>query len=216
MPEPSARYIELIEQYRKLHHEGDPAQGLPGAKMFPGIALLPQAPRIAQLVAETNAQTLLDYGCGKGHQYTVAYDAPDGSHWPSVQQFWGVTSIHCYDPAYLPYSQKPTGQFDGVICTDVLEHCPEQDLPWIIETLFIYAKKFLFVNAACYPAVKKLPNGENAHSTVKPPTWWGDLFVKIAARFPHIVGEIQIQQVRQTTKLQHVDNIVISNSRFAK
>ncbi|MDH4275967.1 MAG: class I SAM-dependent methyltransferase [Gammaproteobacteria bacterium] len=216
MPEPSARYIELLEQYRKLHHEGDAAQGLPGAKMFPGTALFPQAPRIAQLIAETHTETLLDYGCGKGLQYEVAYDAPDGKHWTSVQHYWGIQSIRCYDPAYLPHSQKPAGQFDGVISTDVLEHCPEEDLPWILETLFTYARKFVFVNAACYPAVKNLPNGENAHSTVKPPQWWGDLFVKVAARFPNTIGEIQIQQVRQIDKLQHVDNIVISNSRTSK
>jgi hypothetical protein len=66
-----------------------------------------------------------------------------------------------------PFSALPEGRFDGVVCTDVLEHCPEEDLPWIVGELFGYARLFVFANVACYPAAKKLPNGENAHCTIR-------------------------------------------------
>ena len=44
----------------------------------------------------------------------------------SVQDYWGVEKIVCYDPAYSPYSALPEGRFDGVICVDVpAEEDPE-------------------------------------------------------------------------------------------
>jgi hypothetical protein len=46
--------------------------------------------------------------------------------WNSMKEYWGVESIRCYDPGYPPFSTLPEGRFDGVICTDVLEHCPEE------------------------------------------------------------------------------------------
>lgn len=55
-----------------------------------------------------------------------------------------------------------------MICTDVLEHCPEEDIPWIVDELFAFARKFVYANIACFPARKQLPSGGNAHCTVKP------------------------------------------------
>ena len=88
--------------------------------------------------------------------------------------------VACYDPSYAPFSLLPQGPFDGVICTDVLEHCPEEDLDWIVGELFGYANKFVFASIAGYPAMKTLPSGENAHCTVQPLAWWNALFQRHA------------------------------------
>jgi len=100
--------------------------------------------------------------------------------WNSMQEYWGVESIRCYDPGHPPFSVLPEGGFDAVICTDVLEHCPEEDLPWIVGELFGYARRFVFANVACYPAAKTLPNGENAHCTIRPVAFWRALFDRAA------------------------------------
>ena len=76
-----------------------------------------------------------------------------------------------------------------MICTDVLEHCPEADLPWIIAELFGFARRFVFASIACHPAVKRLPNGENAHCTVKPPQFWAELFISAANSHPGVLWE---------------------------
>jgi hypothetical protein len=67
-----------------------------------------------------------------------------------------------------------------VICTDVLEHCPEEDIPWILDELFAYARKFVYANVACFPARKRLPSGGNAHCTIKPVKWWEAEIVRAA------------------------------------
>ena len=40
----------------------------------------------------------------------------------------------------------------------------------------------MFANIACYPANKTLPNGENAHCTVRPVAWWQKVITEEASR----------------------------------
>jgi hypothetical protein len=113
----------------------------------------------------SGAKTLLDYGCGEGKQYTIEY-------WHS---FWNIMPT-LYDPAVKEFSKRPKGQFDGVICTDVLEHVPIDELDVAIEDLVGYSKLWCFVSVCCRRAKtnKNLPDGRNAHVTIRPRRWWRD------------------------------------------
>ena len=128
-----------------------------------------------------------------------------------MQEYWGVERIVCFDPAYEPFSRAPQGLFDGVICTDVLEHCPEADLPWIIAELFGFARRFVFASIACHPAVKRLPNGENAHCTVRPPPFWAELFISAANSHPDLLWE-----ARAYTKGSEGGDIRLGNAAGAE
>ncbi len=192
---PSPRYRELLSQYRHLHVHGEQRMNLPAEKTYNGRSLPRHAGRIKDLIDRHGARTLLDYGSGKGHQYRpLEVRLPDGRVFRSIPAFWGIESVACYDPAYEPFSQMPTGMFDGVICTDVLEHCPEQDIPWILGELFGFAQKFVFANVACYPAMKHLPNGENAHCTVRPAAWWSEQLACISAAHPKVRYEFLLDE----------------------
>jgi len=174
-----------------MHRDGDVRRGTPAEQTFDGRSLPRQAPRIKKLIARTGARTVLDYGSGKGRQYLPAGIMENGVvRWNSMQEYWGVESIRCYDPGHLPFCVLPEGRFDGVICTDVLEHCPEDDLPWIVGELFGFARLFVFANVACYPAIKTLPNGENAHCTIRPVEFWRGLFDKAAAATSGVLWEV--------------------------
>lgn len=189
---PSPRYRRLLEQYQLLHTQGDLRSGLSPENTFPGQSLPPQAPNIRRLIVETQARTLLDYGCGKGlqyHPYRIA--DPNVGEFPDIKSYWGLTDVRCYDPGYPPFSELPSGPFDGVICTDVLEHCPEEDVPWIVGELFAFATRFVYANVACFPARKRLPSGGNAHCTVKTPRWWEELIAPIARRKPSVRYEFR-------------------------
>lgn len=184
---PSPRYRALLDMYGKLHREGEPDLGIDAEATFDGRSLPAHAPKIAQIAREHGAKTLLDYGSGKGRQYKpFRMEFADGSVFDSVQELWNVDAITCYDPGYAEFAQLPSGTFDGVICTDVMEHCPEEDLPWILSEIFGYAKKFVFLSVALYPAVKTMPNGENAHCTLMPTDWWTALFDAAAAGQPDL------------------------------
>lgn len=196
---PSPRYQSLVELYRTMHFEGEKFLNIPPEQTFPGLSLPSQAGRIKRLIEATGATNILDYGSGKGQQYDLRdIPGPDGERYESIQDYWDVDYIQCYDPSYTPFAKLPTGKFDGVISTDVLEHCPEEDLPWILDEIFGYAEKFVFANVACYPAKKRLPTGENAHCTIRPPEWWRVLIAETAARHPGVVWEFWIQWREET------------------
>jgi SAM-dependent methyltransferase len=210
---PSPRYLELQAMYRRMHQKGEEFLGTSPEHTFPGFSIRTQLGRIKALVERTGADTILDYGCGKGQQYEPHEIKDDsGEISPSVIDYWGIGEVVCYDPCYEPYSKLPEGKFDGVICTDVLEHCPEQDLPWIIEELFSYATRFVFANVACFPARKRLPNGENAHCTIQPVAWWVDLIKKIALGHPGVVWEFWVQSKETTPEGARLVEQKISSS----
>ncbi len=191
---PSPRYCELTRLYARLHAVGEERLGLSAENTYPGVSLLPHLKRIKDMIDSTGAKTLLDYGCGKGYQYDPQpIVIPGAGTWDGVLEYWDVDEICCYDPCYERYSKLPQGQFDGVISTDVLEHCPEQDVLWIVAEIFGYATRFVFANVACYPALTTLPNGENAHCTVRPIKWWEAVFAAAAKDRPNVAWRLVVE-----------------------
>ena len=183
----SPRYRALIALYRQMHVEGERILRIPPEKTYAGRSLPPHVVPIRKLIRRFDARTILDYGSGKGAHYARRnIKLPEGQCVDTLASFWEVDQITCYDPAYVPFSDLPTSRFDGVICTDVFEHCPEEDVPWIVDEVFSFSRKFVYANVACYPAKQSLPSGENAHCTIRPPTWWETVLVDIAPRYPEV------------------------------
>ena len=141
---------DYIAQYKEYHRDN---------KKYRGDNLAPQIHHILELIQMTQSTTLLDYGCGKGNQWT--------------NNILPVTPT-LYDPAVPEHENKPNGQFDGVISTDVMEHIPEEQIPQVFQEISQYATRFVFLAIATDPAIAVLPNGENAHCTLKPLEWWVD------------------------------------------
>jgi hypothetical protein len=174
-----------------MHAEGETRLGIPPEQTFPGISLLPHVGRIKGLIDATGARSILDYGSGKGLQYRPQRIVIGGKHVADgVAEYWDVDEVRCYDPGYPAHRDLPSEKFDGVISTDVLEHCPEEDLEWILDEILGFATRFVFLNVACFPARKSLPNGENAHITVYPPQWWRERVAARAAARPGLIWHL--------------------------
>lgn len=190
---PSPAYRELIRLHDEMHRVGAADQGLTPDRTFPGVNLLMHSQRLREIVSLTNARTLLDYGAGKGLGWSQPVSTQDGQTYPELLSFLGLASKHCYDPCYEPFAQLPTGErFDGVVAMDVLEHCPEEDMQWILDEIFSFANKFVFASIACYPARKTLIDGRNAHATVRPAEWWEELIDNVASHHPDLRWEFLI------------------------
>lgn len=185
---PGPRYEELIGYYRAMHRCGVPASGLRAEETFDGRTLYGHAEVIGKLLRSFGGRTVLDYGSGKGRQYArlpVDIEMPDGRRFEDIPSFWGAT-VTCYDPGCETLATLPPGPFDAVICTDMLEHCDQEDLPWILTEMFASAGKLVYASVALYPAQKTLPNGENAHVTLRPADWWQRLFESVAHQYPAV------------------------------
>ena len=151
-------YIDL---YKVMHQD---------KKTYQGISLQKEIPNIANLVLVTNSETVLDYGCGKGNQYIESH--------LNILFHIKDENIYMYDPCFPEHSKLPKGKFDGVISTDVMEHIPEDIVPKALDTIYSKAKKFVYLAICTRLAHAILPNGENAHCTVKEPDWWEKHIIK--------------------------------------
>lgn len=110
---------------------------------------------ILGLAEKMGSRSILDYGCGKA-------GLQKGLPFP----------IFNYDPCIPEYSVRPTGQFDIVVCTDVLEHIEMDCLADVLGDLQALTGQVIFLNVATRPAGKFLPDGRNAHLIQQPGSWW--------------------------------------------
>lgn len=152
-----------IPLYKEYH--GDTTRGVdrgkPMCNTYPGNSYHRNHKRILSLMTEYKCNSALDYGCGKGEQYFISNRHKDFGFMPTL-----------YDPAVEPFSELPTEKFDIVYSTDVFEHIPESEIPGALHWIFLHAKKVVYLAICNVPAKAVLPNGENAHCTVRPHNWW--------------------------------------------
>lgn len=115
-------------------------------------------------------KSILDYGCGKG---TLI----DGiqKRYPSIQ-------CYKYDPSITEYDTIPVQYADMVLNTDVLEHIPVEDIDEVLKNISSISQQVYF-NLHHSRAATILPNGENAHCTVRSPNWYRR---KLKQYFSHV------------------------------
>jgi len=147
------KYIELHRQY----HNSDELR-------MCGRLNKVHVRKIGALIQSTNSKTLLDFGCGKGMQYTDK----------KVHENWNVDMPVLYDPAISEFAEMPVDTFDGVICTDVMEHIPECAIDESLDNVMSRAEKFVYFHISTRPAFATLLNGENSHVTIREHDWWID------------------------------------------
>jgi hypothetical protein len=157
----------MQEDYGKLYTE---LHARKDGKYFPGRGRGPEADAaILQLVQSYDAYRVLDYGSGKGKQYTG--DKP-------LHQRWGLgIAPVCYDVGVPELARRPDGKFDGVICTDMMEHIAESDVDEVLKDIFSFVEDFgfAFFHISTRPSGnrgKNLSDGRDPHLTVKPAEWW--------------------------------------------
>lgn len=159
---------DYIDQYREFYDNGGYENNDP---------VMRAKDDIKQMLEQFNCKTLLDYGCGHGLQYS--------KH--DLHKYWGLTELAKYDPGVQEFEEKPQGSFDAVINTDVLEHIPEDYVYDVITDIFSYADKFVYFSIATGLAKAILPNGENAHCTLKPHSEWVEIIDEMRGDIPTVV-----------------------------
>ncbi|MBQ9273560.1 MAG: glycosyltransferase family 29 protein [Succinivibrio sp.] len=143
-----------LQNYIELHAQ-DSGYGSSGVHFLDECCLF---------INSLKPRTVLDYGCGKGALIRRL------SHiYPDIEFIF-------YDPAIPGYSQLLIDKCDLIICTDVLEHIPQTELPATLERMAGLSEN-CFLVLHHYAAGQLLPDGTNAHCTIKPPCWYHQLLL---------------------------------------
>ena len=151
----------LLKMYREMADSG---------VQFRGLSLLNNADQVGKFIKRLHAQTVLDYGAGAGD----AYRSPH-----KIYKTWGLPIS-----SFKRHEKKPDRRFDVVVCSDVLEHIPEDEVPRFIADLFNHAKLGVWASVCCRPAKKFFPGTDvNLHCTIKPLEWWQEQFTQAQALF---------------------------------
>jgi len=115
-------------------------------------------PKMMKEAIETFApKSILDFGCGAGVLVN------------KLKHLYPNINVTGWDPRF---EGKMPEKVDMIISTDVLEHV-EPNL--VQETLVDLGKRSEICQyhlIACFKAVAILPDGRNAHLTVRTPDWW--------------------------------------------
>tara|TARA_R100001132_G_C3237622_1_gene69678 strand:+ start:121 stop:759 length:639 start_codon:yes stop_codon:yes gene_type:complete len=197
---PSPQSISLIKQYKELHNENK----------FKGISLNNHIRSIGDLIKQHKVKSLLDYGSGKGYLYSKDFKIVNPTLKEPLQKLWKIDKLKCYDPCYTEHAEYPTDTYDMVISTDVIEHIPEEDLTWFLNDIFSLSKKFVYLNIACYPAIKHFKDGTNVHVSIFEPQEWIDFIMKLwKEKYKHL----EIYLVAQYQEMKAVPVIIKKGSK---
>ena len=179
----SKDYEEILNAYKKMHLEGTSNDA--AENTFDGKSLRFFFKPIKYIIDKTKSETLIDFGCGKARYYYEEIEV-DNKKFNNVLDYWQIQKHTLYDPGLEKYSIYPKDKADAVICIDVVEHIPEKDVINFIDNIFKLSNKFIFLNIACYPAVKSLPDGRNVHLSIKEPKEWKEIISNIRIKYPNI------------------------------
>lgn len=124
-----------------------------------GVASLSFAPIVAQVIRETKARSVADYGAGKKNLLVGLKQA-------GIE----LDAYYPYDPVFPEYG--PPRSADLVCCIDVLEHIEPEKLENVLTELERITSSLGFLSIHMGPAAKVLADGRNAHLIQKPSSWW--------------------------------------------
>lgn len=176
---------EYKNAYEQLHK---------APNMFPGRQTAIAFKYISPILSKYDCKTVIDYGCGKAEQYFKM----------ALHKKWGVR-LALYDIGVPEYAIKPTGTYDATLCIDVLEHLEEEAVLETLTELDQYAKKVVIASIATRPAKKTLPDGRNAHLTIKPEDWWVEQITKVAKNPWYVMFENEANGINRIFSFAYIN-----------
>lgn len=124
---------------------------------------------VTLFIEDRESRSVLDYGCGQSTLIDLLKEKLE-------------INGYRYEPSIDKYASIPVDNVDFLINTEVLEHVPENILDNVLEKISTLSKNVYFT-IDVELADEILPNGENAHCTVYPGSWWNN---KLKQHFPYV------------------------------
>ena len=102
--------------------------------------------------------SIIDYGAGQG-RFVDIIDVPS------------LEVRHRYDPAIPDIATLRQDAYDFAVCIDVMEHLEPDEVAPVLDHIASLSGRAVFIVDTGL-ARARLPDGRNAHTTVRPAPWW--------------------------------------------
>jgi hypothetical protein len=137
----SADYQRSVKDHSRFHEKYP--------KKWAGDSTFGYKDQIKELVDKHQANSLLDYGCGKAQHYVPGsiFNFGTEQNPMTFDQFLGVSEVYNFDPCVEEYNILPADnkKFDAVILIQCLGLVPDADVPKVKDWLMQHTTKFCFI-----------------------------------------------------------------------
>lgn len=121
---------------------------------------------------------ILDYGCGHAihwHDEKIIHNEVKKSLTSIIGD--KLQCFYRYDPAHPLYSKLPLEKFDIVVCTDVMEHVLDSDLPTLLNNIknSLEPNGVVIFSICTIPSRNRFIDGINMHVNIKSKEEWIDI-----------------------------------------
>ena len=162
---PSARYQALLGGRLAAGDARSHATGPPGAVVADGLE---------ELLVEARATSVLEFLL-----------APLGGGAAPVAQRPGRT-VTRFSAVESPLGALADKSFDAAVCVGALDSAPEEDVAWLIESLFRSARRCVYLSASATPALLSGAQGQRVRGRARPQSWWLERVERASRRFPEV------------------------------
>ncbi|MGH6912226.1 MAG: ELM1/GtrOC1 family putative glycosyltransferase, partial [Geminicoccales bacterium] len=181
---PSAGFAEAIGAGARINRE----QGPPGRL----------SSRAVEMIAGSRADRVLEVGLGK-----LATPVEVGQ----LLEKASFQRLDLADPAHR-WPDQPAG---AVLATNLLDHVPGEDLPWLLDELFSRARSWIYLAVAAEPPTLNAEQGGDAHCGRRTADWWRTRIAEAANRWPRVSWHLDVGEAPalepvasfQTRRIRH-------------
>ena len=136
---------------------------------------------MAELLQDSHAQSLL-------YCRIKALSADTSVHIPG-----DVRSIQHMDPLADSPGKIARAKFDAVLCTNLLEFVPDDDVPWLLEQLFTRASQLLYCRVGDLPAASQSAHIDHPRPWRRNTEWWHYQFHLVGRRHPEVRWQLHLE-----------------------
>ena len=109
-------------------------------------------------------------------------------------------AVSKFDPTESFAGTGEPRSVDAVVCHDILEFVPNDDIPWLLESLFSRAERLLFCHVDQSPGNQDPQSGTSLRRRTRTIEWWQYQFELVARFHPSVHWCLSVQR---TNKVRH-------------
>jgi mitochondrial fission protein ELM1 len=127
---------------------------------------------LRQLLSELSATSAFECGLGQSQRGKIAGE-------PAVSGRTDYASL-------ADLAEAPADAWDIVICREGLELVPDEDMPWLVDSLFARASRAVHVEISDGERLELLPDGRAIRRRGRGEFWWTGVFERAGRRHPSV------------------------------